>query len=289
MSPFELPPARTGRRPIRLQIRTGFAGPSSKTSGSARYSSEPPCSSSVYARPNELPTTRSGGIVELLRDHPHEIAAPAGSDEAGEAVPLEEAQQLHHRDVPAVAEPPAERRVGRVVQERRGSGRELLDRLTAVGPEDALHQDLHVRIVARVVLLDRAAEPGVVLFAGRLPRLLLPQRLVGLGHRRQSLEDEAELDRHGLLTPERPVVVEDRDPLLRREVAGRGLREVDDRLGRRGVVPGAERRHPRAPLVASAIFSSAWSIVKLAAFCRGGKSLNVPRKSATIACAARSR
>jgi hypothetical protein len=35
MSPFELPPARIGRRPIRLQIRIGFTGPSSKTSGSA--------------------------------------------------------------------------------------------------------------------------------------------------------------------------------------------------------------------------------------------------------------
>ena len=35
MSPFELPPARIGRRPMRLQIRTGLTGPSSKTSGSA--------------------------------------------------------------------------------------------------------------------------------------------------------------------------------------------------------------------------------------------------------------
>ena len=35
MSPFELPPAMSGRRPIRLQIRTGLTGPSSKTSGSA--------------------------------------------------------------------------------------------------------------------------------------------------------------------------------------------------------------------------------------------------------------
>ena len=41
-----------------------------------------------------------------------------------------------------------------------------------------------------------------------------------------------------------------------------------------------------APLAAASIRSSAWSIVKLAAFCRGGKSLNVPRKSVTSACAA---
>ncbi len=31
MSPFELPAATIGRRPIRLQMRTGFTGPSSKT------------------------------------------------------------------------------------------------------------------------------------------------------------------------------------------------------------------------------------------------------------------
>ena len=35
-SPFEFPPATIGRRPIRLQIRTGFTGPSSNTSGCAR-------------------------------------------------------------------------------------------------------------------------------------------------------------------------------------------------------------------------------------------------------------
>jgi hypothetical protein len=32
VSPFELPKARIGRRPIRLQIRIGFSGPSSKKS-----------------------------------------------------------------------------------------------------------------------------------------------------------------------------------------------------------------------------------------------------------------
>jgi hypothetical protein len=45
MSPLELPAARIGRRPIRLQIRTGLTGPSSNTSGSARYTIEPPSSS----------------------------------------------------------------------------------------------------------------------------------------------------------------------------------------------------------------------------------------------------
>ena len=30
MSPFELPAASSGRRPVRLQMRTGFSGPSSR-------------------------------------------------------------------------------------------------------------------------------------------------------------------------------------------------------------------------------------------------------------------
>jgi hypothetical protein len=30
MSPFELPAARSGRRPVRLQMRIGFSGPSSR-------------------------------------------------------------------------------------------------------------------------------------------------------------------------------------------------------------------------------------------------------------------
>ena len=37
MSPFELPPATTVRRPMRFQIRTGLAGSSSSTSASALW------------------------------------------------------------------------------------------------------------------------------------------------------------------------------------------------------------------------------------------------------------
>src|SRR4029077_2806296 len=40
------------------------------------------------------------------------------------------------------------------------------------------------------------------------------------------------------------------------------------------------------PAAAAAIFSSAWSIVNEAAFCRGGNSLNVARNGFTMACAA---
>jgi hypothetical protein len=62
-------------------------------------------------------------------------------------------------------------------------------------------------------------------------------------------------------------------------------------LGRSAAPVVITRRGPRRsgqrPLAASDIFSIAWSMVKLAAFCRGGKSLKVARNSATNACAAR--
>ena len=62
MSPFELPAATTGRRPSRLQIRTGFSGPSSKNSIFDLYS-RPGCApDSSNVRPSALPITRSGGM-----------------------------------------------------------------------------------------------------------------------------------------------------------------------------------------------------------------------------------
>ncbi len=48
---------------MRLQIRTGFAGPSSKTSSFAVWTIwAPPPPSSRYSSATELPMTRSGGI-----------------------------------------------------------------------------------------------------------------------------------------------------------------------------------------------------------------------------------
>ena len=47
---------------MRLQIRTGLTGPSSKKSPAASYETVPPCSSSVYASAFELPITRSLGM-----------------------------------------------------------------------------------------------------------------------------------------------------------------------------------------------------------------------------------
>lgn len=61
MSPFELPAAKIGRAPIRLQIRTTLFGPSSNTSSFEVWTSLPMPSSSRYCSATLVPTTRSGG------------------------------------------------------------------------------------------------------------------------------------------------------------------------------------------------------------------------------------
>ena len=61
-SPLELPAARMGRLPIRLQIRTGFTGPVVEhvQRGFDQQVAVPSLPSK--RRSCELPTTRSGGI-----------------------------------------------------------------------------------------------------------------------------------------------------------------------------------------------------------------------------------
>jgi phosphoglycolate phosphatase-like HAD superfamily hydrolase len=55
--------SRIGRRPMRLQMRTGFSGPSSNTSRVGWISRSPwPVESPVNFSPCALPTTRSGGM-----------------------------------------------------------------------------------------------------------------------------------------------------------------------------------------------------------------------------------
>ena len=79
--------------------------------------------------------------------------------------------------------------------------------------------------------------------------------------------------------------VRTRARLARRPVRADRLRlELQTEAGR----PRADPQ-PWAPLAAFSIFSITWSIVKLAAFWRGGNSLNVSRNCATSACAAKTR
>jgi hypothetical protein len=46
-SPFALPQASSGRRPIRLQMRAGFSAPSSRNENDAPWRTSPPDSSST--------------------------------------------------------------------------------------------------------------------------------------------------------------------------------------------------------------------------------------------------
>jgi hypothetical protein len=78
-----------------------------------------------------------------------------------------------------------------------------------------------------------------------------------------------------------PVVVEHCDPLLGWRDVGAvgGHRDTYDSIASRIGVSFHETRIGYLPDKAASIFSIAWSMVKLAAFCRGGYSSNVFRKS----------
>ena len=130
-------------------------------------------------------------------------------------------------------------------EERVGGLRVVLDALARERLEEPAHEHGEVAVVAVVVLVDRSAEPRVVLLVRGLPRLFRAQRLVLLGHLGEAHQHEAELDRHRLLAPERAVVVVDGDPFRGRDVVRPSLLrhtldEVDDRLPRRSVVPGGQ-------------------------------------------------
>ena len=248
MSPFELPAARSGRRPVRLQIRTGFSGPSSRTSASGLRMIVPPLSSARVVergRAPDHPVARDA--VHLVADRPHEVAAAARGDVVREPVRVQVPQQLDHRRVGAREVAPAERRVLRRAQERVGLLLEVVDADARVGGDHAAQERPHVGVVAGVVLHHHLSQPGVVALVRRLPGLLVAERRVGLRHLVEPAQDEVGLDRQRLLAPERAVVVEDRDALGRRHaVRGHALDEVERRRPSRPVVPGCERLEMRS-------------------------------------------
>jgi hypothetical protein len=213
-----------------------------------------------------------------LADRAHEVPSAAGDDVVREAAGGEEAEELDHRRVGRLDVPASERWVLGGSQEVGGLPLELLHADPTVGGEDASSEGPELGVIAGVVRLEHAPEPAVLLLVGGLPRLPVTQLGLVLGHLPQPPQDEVELDRHRLLAPERPVVVEDGDALLGRHacrpvVAGHGRDEGDDRRLGGAVAPAAEgirvdpfrRRSAQTPIVAviepSAIAccSDAWS------------------------------
>jgi hypothetical protein len=126
-------------------------------------------------------------------------------------------------------------------EERLGPDLEVLDAHPVVGGQDAGRHDPHQAVVAGVVIGQDLGQPGVVVLPGGLPRLLVTEPGIRLGHLDQPAEDEVQLDRHGFLAPERPVVVEHGDPLVGRHLVCGPLDEVDDGLTGGPVAPARQR------------------------------------------------
>ena len=214
---------------MRLQIRIGFSGPSSRTSASGlRMIDAAAVVGRVVERGRAPDHPVARDAVHLLADRPHEVAAAARGDVVREPVRVQVPQQLDHRRVAAGEVAAAQRRMLRRVQERVRLLLEVVDADARVGGDHTAEERPHVGVVAGVVLDHHLAEPGIVALVRGLPGLLLAESRVGLGHLVQPAQDEVGLDRHRLLAPERAVVVEHRDPLLRRHaVRVHALDEVE--------------------------------------------------------------
>jgi len=167
-------------------------------------------------------------------------------DVVGESVGVQVAEQFDHRRVTALDVGATERRVSRAAEEGIRSLLEVLDADPGECGQDPARQDPHVGVVPRVVLDHDRTEPTEVALEGGLPRLTVAQLRLSRGHLDEAAEDEVELDRHGLLAPQRAVVVEHRDPFLDRHgdrsvLSARAPDEVADRLFGWGVTPSREQ------------------------------------------------
>jgi hypothetical protein len=183
--------------------------------------------------------------VQRTGDRAHEVTPAAGDDVTHEGSCLEIPQQLDHRAVPARGVGPLQRRVFGIGEEGFDPAAVFVDSDRFMSGEHCRHQGRDVGVIALIVLGDGIAQPLQVALERRLVRLFVPQRRVGLGLRSESAHQEVELDVHRLLAPQRAVVVEDRDTLvrlnvIRSTVGGDPTDEVDDRRLRGSVIPRLE-------------------------------------------------
>jgi len=151
-----------------------------------------------------------GEAVDIGRPCPHEVRAAAGEDPAGEAVAVQQAEQLEHGLVHRRRIGPPEARVPGRGQPAPAGGVEFLGGDARVGERHQLDQGLHA---ARAQFRE----------VGGMAQLGRP------------VQREDQLGVHGLLGPQRAVVVEYRDAVafgdeIRRITIGHGGQELDDRL-----------------------------------------------------------
>ena len=246
MSPFELPAATSGRRPIRLQIRTGLTGPSSKRPLGLVDDVAAVLVLQVAERTRAADHALGRDPVDRLGDRPHEVAVATRGDVGRETVRLEVAEQLapsagsHSPGTPVPASGAA------VVQELVRGDRVLLHGHPVERLQEPAEQHLHVAVVAVIVLGDNLTQPRIVALVARPSTAADPSARVLLGHLGQPLEHETQLDRHRFLTPQRAVVVEHGNTLGARHIllaalVGDAFDEVGDR--RFGAPSFQERGH----------------------------------------------
>jgi hypothetical protein len=173
-----------------------------------------------------------------LGEPAHEVTVGTRGYEGDEPVLLEVPEKFDHREVARFLEGTARRGVDALAHIVIGGGAVVLHGPTGERGEDALHQDLHITVVALIVTCHDTAQPGAVLLEGSFPRLLGAERGVLLGHLGQPLQDESQLHGHRFLRPKSAVVVENGDPLLGRCIYR--LHKGRNRVAGRGVVPRLE-------------------------------------------------
>lgn len=158
--------------------------------------------------------------VVVLTHRPHEIPFAAGDYVVAEAVIIEQTQEFDHGLVDSLG-------VGTVQGEVAGFAVESGNRCfillnTGAGARRGHCGDEQpqVGVVASVVLVDRFAEPGQLSGDRGVIGLLFGERRICSRGRLPLPEQVVQLGRHGLLSPQGAVVVEDRHSHTRLDEAG---------------------------------------------------------------------
>ncbi len=169
--------------------------------------------------------------VHLGREGANELDAAARNDEDLEAVGPQIVEHLEHRLVHELIERPLVAWMARGREPLIDEAAELLRRRSRMRGEDDLGYLVHAD----------PAEGLAIVLEDRLERLLPAPFGMLRGHRTDAIDREEELEVHGLLGPQRAVVVEGGDPIgLGHEVRAFRISHALDELHDSGP---ASRRH----------------------------------------------